>query len=147
VSTGPASDLVTVRLSAPTSARAGETITVRPTLDVQRAGPRIISQPATSRILVTKDGAVVGSTPQGQAGQGIPVILSTGAARPAQAVPTQVTLTGCSAGSGGPGDPLPPGRYGLVAVLSYGQDPLQGAADGSGRAFQLVSEPSVLTVR
>ncbi|GAB3589902.1 hypothetical protein GCM10027446_03460 [Angustibacter peucedani] len=147
-SEGPATALVTVRLDAPSTASAGEEVAVTVTLDVTSDGPRLITVPASSRLLLVRDGAVVGASGPGSGPAGVPVMLSAGASRPAQAVPDRVALVGCPTGDGSAGSPLAPGAYDLVAVLGYGSDPLQGNAGGSGgRAFTLVSAPHRLTVR
>jgi hypothetical protein len=145
-STGPAADLVRVRLEAPGTAAAGATIPVAGTIDVLRGGPRIITRPASSKVLVTQGGSVVGVS-RSQDTHDIPVVLTAGGSRPAQALPAQVSLTRCTSGGAETGEALVAGTYGLVAVVSYGQDPLQGAAGGAGRTFQLVSEATAVVVR
>jgi hypothetical protein len=146
-STGPAAALVTVRVESPGTADAGAAIPVTATIDVHQAGPRIITRPTTSKVLVTQGQSVVGGMSSPEESHDIPVILTAGASRPAQAVPSHVTLTRCPPAGSATGAPLPPGTYGLVAVVSYGQDPLQGAVGGGSRAFQLVSDAAVIQVR
>jgi hypothetical protein len=145
-STGPAAHLVTVRVIAPDEAASGATIAVQSTADVRADGPRIITVPAASRLLVTREGTVVGMSDPAPGPAAIPLILTAGVSRPLQAVPDSVALVGCRHPDGSPGAPLPPGAYAVVPVLAYGQDPLQNAADGSAKSFTLVGQPAFLTV-
>jgi hypothetical protein len=145
-STGPAAPLVTVRITAPTTAAAGATIAVQAMADVHADGPRIITVPAASRLLLTSNGGIVAESEPVPGPAAIPLPLAAGASRPLQAVPDAITLVGCRQADGSPGTPLPAGTYDVVAVLGYGQDPLQNAAGGAAKAFTLVSPPSSLTV-
>lgn len=146
-STGPAARLVTLRLESSVATNAGASVPVTARIDVHHDGPRIITRPTTSRILVTQGDSIVGGSSGSREDQDIPVVLTAGASRPAQALPTHVTLSRCLPGSTATGAALPPGTYGLVAVLSYGQDPLQNAAGGGSRSFQLVSKPTTIVIR
>jgi hypothetical protein len=90
---------------------------------------------------------VVGGASVPRGSHDIPVVLTAGATRPAQALPQQVVLSRCPTAGAAAEAPLPAGTYSLVAVLAYGQDPLQNAAGGGGsRTFQLVSEPVELVI-
>jgi hypothetical protein len=120
---------------------------VQVTVDVLADGQRIITVPASSRLLLTRGTSVVGTSDPGVGPAGVPLPLSAGATRPAQAVPGTIKLVGCDNADGTAGRPLSPGSYGVVAVLAYGQDPLQGAAGGNAKVFTLVSPPSAVVVR
>jgi hypothetical protein len=158
VSTGPAADLVVVEASAPASAPSGATVPVRVSLHVRRDGPRIVTTTARSQLLVVRDGQVVGTSPPPASRLSVPLPLRAGAVRPGQVVPETVRLSGCATSAGGSVQPLPPGRYGIVAVLAYGQDALSSSADGgvgaraagpgagSSRRFHLVSRPAPIDV-
>jgi hypothetical protein len=146
-SSGPASAVAALRVSAPVSAATGTDVPVQVSVVVRAEGGRILTDASRSELLVTKDGAVVGRTASTGSALLVPVQLSAGAVRPAQVVPASVHLRGCSSGDSGPGSALPPGQYGIVAVLGYGQDPLNAAPEGSAGAFALVSDPSPVTVR
>ena len=73
-------------------------------------------------------------------------------------MPETVRLSGCATGAGGSAEPLPPGRYGIVAVLAYGQDALNSSVDGGAAGvvsatggggsgqFQVVSRPVPIDV-
>jgi hypothetical protein len=122
---------------------------------VRRDGPRIVTTSTRSQLLVVRDGRVVGTSPPSASRLAVPLPLRAGAVRPGQVVPETVRLSGCATAAGGSAEPLPPGRYGIVAVLAYGQDALNssaggavaadGASGGAGR-FQLVSPPAPLVV-
>jgi hypothetical protein len=146
-STGPAAHLVTVRTIAPATAAAGGTIEVQAVADVSAGGRRIITVPAASRLLINRNGAIVAMSDPAPGPAGVPLPLTAGSSRPLQAVPSRITLVGCRGADGSPGTALPPGTYDVVAVLAYGQDPLQGAAGGTVRRFSLVSSPSRLIVQ
>ena len=139
---GPADTLVVVAISGPTSAASGSTVTVSSQLVVLSDGSRIVLTAQGSSLEVLRGSSVVARTPT-PAGADVPLPLRAGASYPGQTLPTQVTLVGCD------GTPLPPGTYGLRAVVAYGGDPLNnanGSAGGSGR-FVFVSDPPVeLTV-
>jgi hypothetical protein len=145
-STGPAASLVTLRLDPPEPATVGSMIAVTASIDVQRGGPRIITRPQGSRIVVAQGTSVVGGASVPRGTHDVPVVLTAGATRPVQALPPQVVLSRCPGPEADAKAPLPAGTYSLVAVLAYGQDPLQNAAGGGSRTFQLVSEPVELVI-
>ena len=146
-STGPAARLADLRVTAPASAAAGATIAVQVVVDVHADGPRIITVPAASRLLITRGATVVGASEPGSGPAEVPLPLTAGTTRPAQAAPAALTLVGCAGADGSTQKPLPPGTYGVVAVVAYGQDPLQGAASGGAKQFALVSAPWAISVR
>ena len=138
-STGPAASLVTVGVAAARTATGGEVITVTTSLVVAGDAVRVVLHPATSALLLMQD-AEVAAWVGGDAmtDHSVPMPLTGGTTRPAQVVPRTLPLIGCD------GRPLPPGVYGLQAVVGYSRDPLDARA-GAG-AFQLVSAPAPLTV-
>lgn len=138
-STGPASVLVSVEVLAPATARVGDTATISTFLAVHTSGPRIVTSPSRSAVLLLRDGAVVAES-RGTPGPSVPAPLEAGARLPAQTVPTQIVLVGCS------GAALDPGTYTLRAVVGYGNDPLNGAAGDGGGSFVLVSPPATVVV-
>ena len=147
-STGPLAGLAELTVNAPGTAPAGEWLRVRVTVQIRSNGPRMITTPRTSALLVVSGAGAV-ARQGGLADSGaIPLILRAGTVAPAQAVPEAVRL---SAADGGP--PLPPGSYALVAVLGYQTDSLNTRADGGlapplrARGFALVSAPVPLEVR
>jgi hypothetical protein len=146
VSTGPATDLVVLQVDAPASATSGAEVPVRVSLHVRRDGPRIVTTTARSEILVVHDGQVVAGSGTSDGRLAVPLPLRAGAVRPGQVLPGTVRLAGCATGAGGSAEPLPPGRYGIVAVLAYGEDALNTSAGGAGGRFQLVSRPVPLQV-
>jgi hypothetical protein len=110
----------------------------------------VITTPSTSAVLVVRDGQVVGGS-HGGSGSEVPLQLSAGQVRPAQAIPRSVRLVGCTSRAGSTS--LLPGDYTLVAVLGYRTDSLNAApADGTapeqarGRSFVLISAPAAITV-
>lgn len=145
-SSGPASVVARLTVSAPSTARAGATVPVQPRIEVTNDAPRIITTSAASRILIIRDGRVVGAADAGS-GQSVPLPLRAGTTRPAQVLPQSVRLVGCTADK--QAADLPPGDYALVGVLAYGGDPMNSAQDGGagGRSFVLVSAPVPITVR
>jgi hypothetical protein len=155
-SAGPAVSVAQVGLTAPGTAAPGSVLEVRTQLSVASAGTRIIASPAESALLVLQDGRVVARQAGDPRGAAIPLPLRAGATLPAQAVPTRISLVGCSSAAGrAPGAALAPGRYDVVAVMGYRMDSLNNAADGSaavappgisGRAFHLVSAAVPLTI-
>jgi hypothetical protein len=144
VSSGPAADLVSLQISAPGSAGYGAEVAVQVSVVVHADGGRIITDPSRSLVLVTLGDQVVGRVAEPEPGLPVPLPLTAGTVRPAQVVPGSVRLAGCPTGPTGERTPLPPGRYGLVAVLGYGQDRLYAQA-GSGGRFLLVSDPAWVT--
>ena len=133
---GPADNLLVVAISAPATAPSGGTVTVSSRLVVLSGGPRVVLTTQGSSVEVLRGSTVVARTPAA-AGPDVPLPLTAGASFPGQALPTQVSLTGCD------GTPLAPGAYSLRAVVAYGGDPLgtaPGDAGGAGR-FVLVSDP------
>lgn len=110
-------------------------------LVVISSGQRIVLSGLGSAVEILRGSTVVGRA-AGPAGADVPLPLTAGASYPGQTLPTQVPLVGCD------GTPLPPGAYGLRAVVTYGGDPLNGAPAGGGAgSFVLVSDPPVdLTV-
>lgn len=140
LSTGPAAPLVTVQVTAPATARSGASVSVQSRLLVRSDGPRVVLQPATSALVVMKDGAVVART-AGANGPAVPLQLRAGEQRPAQTVPDVLTLVGCD------GVRLPAGTYAVQAIVGYGEDPLNAGADGGGPgSFRLVSPSQALTI-
>ena len=144
-SSGPASAVSTLRVSAPVSAAAGTEVPVQVSVVVRTDGGRILTDASRSQLLVTKDGTVVGRARATGSALLVPLQLTAGAVRPAQVVPGSVRLSACASGAS-TGSDLPPGQYGIVAVLGYGQDPFNAAPEGSAGAFALVSDPAPLTV-
>lgn len=136
VARGSADNLVVVAVSGPSTAASGSTVTVSSQLVVLSSGPRIVLTAQGSSMEVLRGSTVVGRTPAA-AGPDIPLPLTTGTSYPGQLLPTRVALVGCD------GSPLPPGAYGLRAVVAYGGDPLGSAPGGTGGAgrFVLVSDP------
>jgi hypothetical protein len=149
VSSGPASSLAELRVSASSTAAAGGTVTVQSALHVTSDGQRIITGPSMSNLLITRDGFVVGKSDAAQSDIAVPLVLRAGATRPVQVVPASIEMSGCAADVGGNRPPLPAGEYGIVAVLGYRLDPLNSAVDGGpgGGQFHLVSKPAMITVR
>jgi hypothetical protein len=146
VSSGPASDLATLQVSAPATASSGTLVAIQVSVAVHADGGRVITEPSRSLILVTRGDQVVGRVAEPERGLPVPLPLRAGTVRPAQVVPSSARLSGCPSGPSGERAPLPPGSYGIVAVLGYGQDRLNLAQRGSGREFVLVSEPAPITV-
>ncbi len=135
---GPADNLVVVAVSGPATAASGSTVTVSSRLVVISNGSRVVLTSHGSSVEVLRGSTVVARTPA-PAGPDVPLPLTAGASYPGQTLPSQVSLVGCD------GSPLPPGSYGLRAVVAYGGDPLgtaPGDAGGAGR-FVLVSDPPV----
>jgi hypothetical protein len=140
LSPGPAGSLVVVGLRAPATAAAGSSLAVSTELVVISSGPRIVLAGHGSSVEILRGSAVVGRTP-GPAGADVPLPLTAGASYPGQTLPTEVPLVGCD------GAPLPPGSYGLRAVVAYGGDPLNAAPGGVTGSYVLISDPPVdLTV-
>jgi hypothetical protein len=149
VSSGPLSKLARVVVNAPRSGPAGQVVSVSSVIKISADGARVITSSASSDLLIVRDDRVVGRSGPLPERTDIPLPLKAGAARPGQAVPTSVRLSGCPTVAGGAAAPLPAGEYGLVAVLGYRLDPLNAAADGAragGSTFVLVSEPVTITV-
>ncbi len=149
VSSGPASSLAELRLSAASTAAGGADVAVRSALHVLADGQRIITGPSMSQLLITQRGEVVGKSDVAQPDLAVPLVLRAGADRPVQVLPASVRMSGCPAGAGADSRaPLPAGEYGIVAVLGYRQDSLNSAVDGGpgGRQFYLVSSPASITV-
>jgi hypothetical protein len=138
-SSGPAWDLVTVEVTPPVPAAEGASITVVTQLAVRSDGPRIVLRPDTSRLQVLRDDTVV-AVALGESGSAVPLQLRAGQRRPAQTVPGRIALVGCD------DTPLPPGSYGLQAVVGYGNDPMNGAEGGQAGGFTLVSVPVPLVI-
>jgi len=131
----------------PASAASGAEVPVEVSLHVRRDGQRIITSTARSQVLLTLDGQVVArSSGSSGATLAVPLQLRAGSVRPGQVVPSTVHLVGCTAGAAGSAQPLPPGRYGVVAVLAYGEDALNTSAGDAGGRFQVVSRPAPITV-
>jgi len=150
VSSGPASRIAELRLSAASTAAPGADVAVRSTLHVTADGARIITGPSMSKLLITQHGVVVGKSDAAQPDFAVPLALRAGAARPAQVLPTSVRMSGCPGAAGDQTrSPLAAGEYAIVAVLGYRLDPLNSGADGpqTGGAFYLVSAPAPITVR
>jgi hypothetical protein len=150
-SSGPAVATTTLVLTAPATAKAGEGVAVTVTIDAHANAGRIIATPATSRLLVARDGVIVGASPA--AGDGsVPLPLRAGTSRPVRLFPAELRLVGCPT-DGGAGRALPPGSYELIAVLGYRLDPLNATADATaltpsqGHGFALVSSPVPITIR
>jgi hypothetical protein len=78
----------------------------------------------------------------------IPLPLKAGSARPAQALPSVVRLSGCPDGASGARSPLPPGKYDLIGIMGYRLDPFNSGFDGMqpGGQFEIVSQPVAITV-
>jgi hypothetical protein len=146
VSSGPASSVAELRVAVPGTVPSGGEVQAQVSLHVRHDGGRIVAVAAHSQLLVVRGRDVVAvSAPVSASGSTlqVPLQLRAGAVRRAQVVPDTVRLVGCAPGAS---QPLPPGRYGVVAVLAYGQDPLNAAAAGGAHQFQLVSAPASLTV-
>jgi len=149
-SLGPAAATATLVLTAPATAAPGEAVAVTTTLEARADGDRIIATPATSRLLIARDGFIVGA--RRAAGDGsVPLPLRARTSRPVRLLPAEIRLVGCPTGAGS-GRALPPGRYELVAVLGYRLDPLNASAEGAvptgsqGHPFTLVSWPVPITI-
>jgi hypothetical protein len=141
VSSGPASSVAELRVAVPGTVQSGGEVQAQVSLHVRHDGGRIVAVAARSQLLVVRGRDVVAVSAPGSTLQ-VPLQLRAGAVRRAQVVPDTVRLVGCAPAS----QPLPPGRYGVVAVLGYGQDPLNAAAAGGAHQFRLVSAPASLTV-
>jgi hypothetical protein len=142
-STGPLTHLARLTISAPSTAHRGDNVPVTVRVEIWTDGPRVITTPATSAVLVVHGDRVVCRSAAPPSATNIPLIVRAGSHRPGQALPTAVRLT-----TGNSGD-LPPGTYTLVGVLGYRLDPLNAAVDGGPlpqRSFALVSEPAPITV-
>lgn len=146
-STGQLARLARLTVQAPATAAPGEQLAVAVRLSAHADTPRLILTPGTSALLVVRRGEIVGRTARDRPGPRIPIRLSAGEVRRAQAVPASVRLVGCHDAA-----PLPPGQYRLVAVLGYEVDSLNTAADGAAslrqraHSFDLVSSPASITV-
>jgi hypothetical protein len=147
-STGPLARLAELAISAPQIAAAGELVLVGVTIRVRSTGPRMITTPGSSALLVVSgDRVVAGRGGPARAGA-IPLNLRAGVVAPAQAVPVAVRLTADNESA-----PLAPGQYSLVAVLGYQTDSLNTGTDGGfapptvARGFVLVSAPARLEVQ
>ena len=148
-SSGPLAPLAELSITAPDAAQAGRVVPVVATVRARSTGPRKITTPRTSALLVVSGDRVVARQDGPEDVGAIPLILHAGRMSPAQAVPSAVRLV-----SSGTGEPLVPGRYALVAVLGYQNDSFNSAADlglrrppTGGRPFVLVSRPVPLEVR
>lgn len=129
---------MTVALTAPATARSGASISVQSRLLVRSDGPRVVTQPATSALVVLQGTTVVATA--GVEGTAVPLQLRAGEQRPAQTVPDVLTLVGCDL------VPLPAGSYAIQSVVGYGDDPLNAGAGGGPGRFTLVSPPQALTI-
>jgi hypothetical protein len=143
VSTGPASNVAELRATVPATAASGDEVQAQVSLHVRKDGGRIVALAARSQLLVVRGRHVVAESAPGSTLE-VPLQLRAGAVRRTQVVPDTVRLVGCAPGQS---QPLPPGTYGVVAVLAYGQDPLNAAAGGGAGRFQLVSPTASLTVQ
>ena len=145
VSTGPLINLAELIITSPTSARAGEDVAITATIKMTANGTRVISSPADSAVLITKDGQVIGRSAGTTTGD-VPIVVKGGVARPAQTLPAAVRMSGCA--SEASGAPLPAGQYHLIGVLGYRSDAFNAAVDGAHpqRRFFLVSAPVPITV-
>jgi hypothetical protein len=144
VSSGPASQIVELRLTAPATTAPGAQVPVTATLQITADGQRIITGASMSQLLITHGGKVVGRSDAAQADLSVPLMLRAGATRPAQVLPTSVRMNSCDSAT-----PLPAGEYAIVAVLGYRLDPFNSGVDGMhpGGPFYLVSQPAPITVR
>ena len=147
-STGPAADLVTLQLTAPSVGRAGTEVSVRSVIKVNADGQRIITGPGRAEVVIAQQGMVVGRSFQARPDLAIPLLLKAGSTRPAQALPSVVRLSGCPDGAGGTRSPLPPGKYELIGIMGYRLDPFNSGFDGmqAGGQFEIVSQPVQVTV-
>jgi hypothetical protein len=147
-STGPAADLVTLQLTAPSVGRAGTDISVRSVIDVHADGQRIITGPGMAEVVIAQQGKVVGRSSEARPDLAIPLVLKAGSVRPAQALPSMVQLSGCPDGASGTRSPLPPGQYELIGIMGYRLDPFNSGFDGmrAGGQFEIVSQPVLVTV-
>jgi hypothetical protein len=146
--TGPLATIADLLVQAPANAPAGASVRASVTVRVRSAGPRMITTPATSALLVLSGDRVMARADGATDAPAIPLIMRPGRVAPAQAVPDSVRLIAADTGT-----PLPPGEYALVAVLGYHNDPLNSAADvdrprlpTAARPFVLVSEPLPMDV-
>lgn len=147
-SSGPASVVARLVITAPPSAAAGSRIRVRCRVEVRSDAPRIITGAAGSWLLITQGGRVVGGVGP-DADEQVPLPLRAGTSRPAQVLPETVRLVGAAESSeSSEGPELPPGDYAIVGVLAYGGDPLGTGTGGTvARPFTLVSSPVPISVR
>lgn len=143
-SSGPLAHLAYLAIKAPATVSVGTSVSVSTTVISKSVAPRVIAMPATSALLVVRDGRVVGQALGRSSAPRVPLQLTAGARLPAQTIPQSVRLTDC--GSDSKGARLTAGRYALVAVLGYERDSLNAASAGStgsaqtpGRSFALVS--------
>ena len=146
--TGPAAELVTLQLVAPSEGQAGTEVSVRSVITVHADGQRIITGPAMAEVVIAQRGVVVGRSSEVPPNMTIPLVLKAGSTRPAQAMPGTVRLSGCPDGAGGARSPLSPGRYELIGIMGYRLDPFNSGFDGmqAGGQFEIVSQPAQITV-
>lgn len=145
-STGPLTGLARLTISAPTTGRPGDKVPVSARLEIFADGPRIITTPATSAVLLVRGRRVVGRSDPATSAADIPLVVRAGSRRVAQAVPGTVRLIGRTAHAGD----LPAGDYALIGVLGYRLDPLNAAVDGGPlrpHGFSLVSDPALIYLR
>jgi hypothetical protein len=141
---GPLARAAVVVLRAPASGRAGAELAVSVAVTARSTHARVLTVPASSAVLVLRDGKVVGRTAGATTGL-IPLTLAAGVSRRAQAVPHSVRLTGCHGA-------LPAGHYELIAVLGYRVDSLNSTADSvlgrpsGAKTFTLLSAATPVTV-
>ncbi|MBV9870425.1 MAG: hypothetical protein JO214_07365 [Frankiaceae bacterium] len=149
-STGPLARAAHLTITVPAAASGGEVLPVTATVLSTSPLPRMITTPATSAVLLARDGVVVGRA-VGRPRPSIPLQLAGAGSKPAQAVPTSIRLVTC--GPPNATTPLPAGQYDVVGVLGYQLDSLnQAPADSSGapptggRSFVLVSAAASTTL-
>jgi hypothetical protein len=142
VSTGPKAKRMTASLQAPSSGQAGLRVDLQMTFS-STDGRRVFVDTGSPLTLIVRDGYVIGKYPD----DGGMAAIAYGAAAPGGIpLPTNVVLSGCPHGRTDPmhpdhsRNPLPPGRYDLVAVIRE--------TDGTktGRPSVIVSAPTTIEV-
>ena len=150
-SSGPLARLAHLTIKAPATVPAGRLAPVTVTVTSTSTGPRVITTPGASALLLVRGGRVVGRTPGPASAPQVPLPLRAGATLPAQAIPGSVRLTSC--GPEAKTSVLATGDYTVVAVLSYELDSLYAAPEADTgdlptgqRSFVLVSRPAPIVV-
>jgi hypothetical protein len=147
-SSGPLTPLAELVVESSGAAPSATVLRARVTVRVGTTGPRMITTPATSALLVVSGDRIVARRNGAAGSRSIPLILRAGAVVPAQAVPGDVLLAAADGA-----DPLTPGRYVLVAVLGYQADSFNSRTEAAvrpptgARNFVLVSDPEPIEVR
>jgi hypothetical protein len=122
-----------------TGARGGGILPVSATLVVRKDGQRIVLDAGRSGLYLLRGETVV-AVARAAGVPAVPLPLTQGKRWPAQTLPTAIRLRDCA------GAALAPGTYRLVAVVGYGNDPLNAGGTGAAGSFALVGAPTNVTV-